>query len=196
MNKYLSTMQLVLLFVLLAFLIMYLDYFLIRPYAVDYYSDYIIKVDFQKFFITIYLKSLVIIFIGSIFLFFIVLFLLNLYNYSKISKVLIFNIILTSKFTYLLIWFIKFIYFKFVYQSYSMSQVINFTRFTVADLLGLNDIFIIKGPTISDMLFLIIFSSLIRYYLDNKSFLLAIFSYLIYYAIYLFYSFVIPGGLI
>jgi len=189
-------MQLVLLFVLLAFLIMYLDYFLIRPYAVDYYSDYIIKVDFQKFFITIYLKSLVIIFIGSIFLFFIVLFLLNLYNYSKISKVLIFNIILTSKFTYLLIWFIKFIYFKFVYQSYSMSQVINFTRFTVADLLGLNDIFIIKGPTISDMLFLIIFSSLIRYYLDNKIFLLAIFSYLIYYAIYLFYSFVIPGGLI
>ncbi len=153
MNNFINTIQITLLFITLAFLVMYFDYFLIRPYAVDYHSTYIIELNFQNFFFTTYLKSLFIIFLGASFHFFIVTFLFNVYSYNRVSKKLVFNSIILSKIIYVLPWLIKFIYFKFFNPSYNLNQVVNFTRFTLADLFGSNNM-LINSIIISDVFFL------------------------------------------
>lgn len=193
MSSKLSILSIVLALLAASFIILYIDYYYIRPQAIDFEIKSSYDVPLSRFIISVYFVSVFSILFASSTHFLITKYLATLLN-NHISSVIIIKAILFSKFAYILIYLFKAVYFIFLPRHFYLDEVINFTRFSFWKHLGITNLYI-NSISISDILYLIIFILCLKRLDVKNSLLIGGLSYTLYLIMYFFFSIVLPLGL-
>ncbi len=193
MSSKLSILSIVLALLAASFIVLYIDYYYIRPQAIDFEIKSSFDVPLSRFIISVYFVSVFSILFASSTHFLITKYLATLLN-NHIPSVIIIKAILISKFAYILIYFFKAVYFIFLPRHFYLDEVINFTRFSFWKHLGITNLYI-NSISLSDILYLIIFILCLKRLDVKNSLLIGGLSYTLYLIMYFFFSIVLPLGL-